>query len=75
MGLKTVIFWKTIWQDLPEAEHKHIHSRRYSTPGYMLCRNACTGIPGDMNMKVPITVTQHSSIKENGQMFNSRMSE
>ena len=27
--------WKTVWQDLPEVEHKHIYSHSNSSPGYM----------------------------------------
>lgn len=68
------ILWKTVWQDLPEVERKHIHSQSNSTLGYTLNRNAGTGTPKDTNMKIHLIIIHHSSKQEKGQMFiNSRM--
>lgn len=72
MGLQIGIFWKTVWQDLPEFEHKHIHSHSNIAPGYILNRNLCTGTTKGMNMKA--LIIHHRSKLEKEQMFiNSRM--
>ena len=39
------IFWNTVWQDWPEAEHKPMYSHSNSNLGYMPNRNPCTWIP------------------------------